>query len=291
MLFLYLDMFSCKVPSFSEPCDLLWETEVYVETHLRIFGVCDKRKIPTVTNEVFCSFLQDSAGVRLTQVAVCFFCIPLFSINWNLKTVGRVSYSDLQKAKVTVVGGDPWVPAGVSIVSWTVLCCSCNLTLRLLVNSNPDISCRRARSFSGQAATPLLRFSGFSFWSPGCLSAFQASRPSSLTTLCSLLFSVAQLFLRSCFAPACCLGTSDSSRASSLSIKQPCVAAGGSEMRCQELWVRLVLDAGSSREISLIWDLTKRAFEFFSLGSIKKQLVPFDVNIFASTSSHHICSI
>lgn len=82
-------MFSCKVPSFSEPCDLLWETEVYVETHLRIFGVCDKRKIPTVTNEVFCSFLQDSAGVRLTQVAVCFFCIPLFSINWNLKTVGR----------------------------------------------------------------------------------------------------------------------------------------------------------------------------------------------------------
>lgn len=69
-------MFSCKVPSFSEPCDLLWKTEVYVETHLKILGVCDKRKIPTVTNEVFCSFLQDSAGVRLTQVAVCFFAFP-----------------------------------------------------------------------------------------------------------------------------------------------------------------------------------------------------------------------
>lgn len=76
MLFSYLDMFSCKVPSFSEPCDLLWKTEVYVETHLKILGVCDKRKIPTVTNKVFCSFLQDSAGVRLAQVAVCFFAFP-----------------------------------------------------------------------------------------------------------------------------------------------------------------------------------------------------------------------
>lgn len=132
-IFLWPPMFQSKVPSFSDLCDVLCKMNAYVYAHLTVLSVCDSGTISTVS--------ECSTGIRLTQA------VGLFHYEWRelefFFFTATCRRSRSQRWPVTRES----LPV-YRLWAWTVSCCSCNLTLHLLVNSNPDMSCRRTGSFS-----------------------------------------------------------------------------------------------------------------------------------------------